>query len=247
MGILDRIGMIVRSNVNSALEKSSNPEADLNLFMLDMKDGMKQVETEVQNSVVRQKMFEMNAKQQRDRAQEWEKKAQTAVRANRDDLATEALRQKLAADQEAETYEKQADDQKVAVEQMRTQLEELKNKYAETEQNKGNLIARYNMNRYSEKVVGTRNPATGLPDSNYDRMQQKIMAEEVRAEMDEKQYRGAVAEAEIDKLHSEATLEDELASLKNRMGGKPKVDTSKPSDTAKDAPAADKDRGYKES
>lgn len=226
MGILDRVSMIVRSNVNSMLDKSSNPEADLNYFMLEMQDGMKQTEKAVQDAVVQKKVYEMQATDQRRRATEWDAKAQTAVRANRDDLATEALRQKLQAEQDAERLEQQAKDQDNNVSQMRSQLEELRKKYAETEQNKGNLIARYNMNKQAERVMGVKDPGTGLPQSDYTRMQQKIMAEQVRAEMDEQSYRGAAAEAEINKLQAEETLEDELASLKQRMGQKPKTDTT---------------------
>ena len=250
MGILDRIGTIVRSNVNSMLEKSSNPEADLNVFMLDMQDGIKQVDHEIREAAVRQKMFEMNAVEQRRRAKEWEDKAQTAIRANRDDLATEALRQKLNFEQEAERLEQQAKDQQAANTQLKSQLEELKQKYAETEQNKGNLIARYNMAKYGEKIMGVKDPATGLPQSDYNRMQQKIMAEQVRAEMDEQQYRGAAAEAEINRMQTEATLEDELAALKQRMSGKPKTESSPASSSgpaqSQDAPKPPEDRAYEE-
>src|SRR6478736_98168 len=111
MGILDRVSMIVRSNVNSMLDKSSNPEADLNYFMLEMQDGLRQTEKAVQDAVVQKKVFEMQAADQRKRAQDWDAKAQVAVRANRDDLATEALRQKLEAEQEAERLDQQAKDQ----------------------------------------------------------------------------------------------------------------------------------------
>jgi phage shock protein A len=191
-----------------------------------MQDGMRQTEKAVQEAVVQKKVYEMQANDQRRRATEWDAKAQTAVRANRDDLATEALRQKLEAEQDAERLEQQAKDQDNNVSQMRSQLDELRKKYAETEQNKGNLIARYNMNKQAERVMGVKDPGTGLPQSDYTRMQQKIMAEQVRAEMDEQSYRGAAAEAEINKLQAEETLEDELASLKQRMGQKPKTDTT---------------------
>jgi phage shock protein A len=237
MGILDRIGMIVRSNVNDMLDKSANPEADLNLFMLDMQKGIKQVEEEIYNSVAQQKMLEINATEARRKAQEWDAKAQTAVRAGRDDLATEALRLKLSAEQEAESFEKQASDQKATTTQMRAQLEELKRKYAETDQNKGNLIAKYNMAKYGQKVMGVRNPVTGLPESDYSRMEQKIMAQEARAAMDQDTLRAAAAEAELNNLQTEATLEDELAALKQRMG------TNKPKD---EAPKADNDKPYDE-
>lgn len=242
MGILDRVSMIVKSNVNAMLDKSSNPEADLNYFMLEMQDGMRQTEKAVQDAVVQKKVFEMQAADQRKRAQDWDAKAQVAVRANRDDLATEALRQKLDAEQEAERLDQQAKDQDSAVSQLRSQLEELRKKYAETEQNKGNLIARYNMNKQAERVMGVKDPATGLPQSDYTRMQQKIMAEQVRAEMDEQSYRAAATESEINKLQAQESLEDELAALKQRMGQKPKTDTPPSSST----PPAGDDKPYDE-
>lgn len=240
MGILDRVSMIVRSNVNSILDKSSNPEADLNYFMLQMQDGIKQTEEAVREAVVQKKVFEMQANDQRQRAREWDAKAQTAVRANRDDLATEALRQKLQAEEEADRLEQQAKDQDNNVSQLRSQTDQLRKKYAETEQNKGHLIARYNMNKQAERVMGVRDPGTGLPTSDYTRMQNKIMAEQVRAEMDMDSNRGMAAEAEINKLQAEETLEDELASLKQRMGQKPKADT-----TQAKPPAGD-DKPYEE-
>lgn len=237
MGILDRIGMIVRSNVNDMLDKSANPEADLNLFMLDMQKGIKQVEEEIYNSVARQKMLEINATEARRKAQDWDAKAQMAVKAGRDDLATEALRLKLSAEQEAEDAEKQATDQKATTTQMRAQLEELKKKYAETDQNKGNLIAQYNMAKYGQKVMGVRNPVTGMPESDYSRMEQKVLAQEARAAMDQDTLRAAAAEAELNNMQTEATLEDELAALKQRMGAnKPKTE----------APKADNDKPYDE-
>ena len=88
--------------------------------------------------------------------------------------------------------------------------------------------------------MGVRDPGTGLPTSDYTRMQNKIMAEQVRAEMDVDSNRGMAAEAEINKLQQEETLEDELASLKQRMGQKPKTDTTQ----AK--PAAGDDKPYDE-
>lgn len=247
MGILDRIGLIVRSNVNAALDKATNPEVELNGLLYDMQDAVKQTETEVQNAVTREKMFQMNANDARKRAQDWDAKAQTAVRHGRDDLATEALRQKLQAEQDADSFEKQATEQRNMTSQLRGSLDELKKKYAETEQNKANLIARANMAKQSQKVLGTRDPVTGLPDSDYDRMQQKILREQVRAEMDDQQLRAAAAEQELNKLEQEATLEDELAALKKRMqpktGSQPQASTGQAQPKSGDAP---KDKPYDE-
>lgn len=215
MGILDRVSMIVKSNINDVLDKSTNPQMAMNQFMLEMSDGMKQAQQAVTDSAAQQKLFEMNAGEARKKADEWERRAETAVRASRDDLAQEALRQKMAFEQQAQTYEQQAADQKTQAAQLNDMYKQLQTRYQQLERDKVNILARYSILKTANQIDG-RDPATGLPTSDYGRMQQKIMAEQVRADMDA--VPGAEAQSELDKLAAEENLDDELKALKAKMG-----------------------------
>jgi phage shock protein A len=215
MGILDRVSMIVKSNVNDFLDKSTNPQMAFNQFMLEMQDGMKQAQQAVTDAHAQKKLFEINASDARKKADEWQRRAETAVRAGRDDLAQEALRQKMKFEQDAQQYEQQASDQGVQAAKLNEMYQQLNTRYGQLERDKTNILARYSILKTANKIDG-RDPATGLPTSDYGRMQQKIMSEEVRAQMDE--IPGAAAQSEIDKLQADDNLDDELRALKSKMG-----------------------------
>lgn len=224
MGIFDRVSMIVRSNINDVLDKSTNPQMAMNQFMLEMQDGMKQAQLAVQDAAGQKKLFEMNATEARKKTDEWEKRAETAVKAGRDDLASEALRQKARYQEDAERYEQQASEQATQATQLNDMYKQLQTRYGQLERDKTNILARYSIVKTANKIDG-RDPATGLPTSDYGRMQQKIMAEQARAEMDV--VPGAAAESEIDKLAAQDTLDDELKALKAKMGLGKKDDEDK--------------------
>lgn len=215
MGIFDRVSMIVRSNINDVLDKSTNPQMAMNQFMLEMQDGMKQAQQAVTDSAAQKKLFEMNATEARKKAGEWERRAETAVKAGRDDLASEALRQKSNFEQDAERYEQQATEQAQQATQLSDMYKQLETRYGQLQRDKTNILARYSILKTANQIDG-RDPATGLPTSDYGRMQQKIMAEQARADMDA--VPGAAAESEIDKLAAQDNLDDELKALKSKMG-----------------------------
>lgn len=216
MGILDRVNMIVKSNVNDFLDKAANPKKDLDLYIYDMGDGIKEAEQGVQDTLVQVKMLENNAKEARNKAAQWEQRAEQAVKAGRDDLATEALRQQRNFQEEAANYEAQYAEHNQIGKELRVKLDELRLKYDDLQRNKVNLLARYEMAKTAQKVTGTRDPLTGLNQGDLSRMERKINAEQIRADMDT--VPGAAAEAEIDKLAGGDNLDDELAVLKEKMG-----------------------------
>lgn len=222
-GIVERITNIARANVNDLLDKAQNPEAELNYFIQQVLDSIPEAEKAVAQAVAQQKLLQINAEQARKQAGEWENRAQKAVAAGRDDLATEALRQKSVHEQEAETYESQLGEQKVLADSLRQQTDVLKHKYRELELNKNNLIARYRMAKAAQKITGVRDPGTGLNEGDYSRMERKIMAEEALTELEG--GTSAAAEAEIDSLGKDTSLEDELAALKARLNLPPKADS----------------------
>ncbi len=224
MGTLDRISMIVKSNVNAMLEKAENPERELNYFILEMGDSIKQAEIEVQNALVQAKFLENQSNEARRKGQDWESKAERALKANREDLAREALRLKAQADEEATNYQSQYDMQMVQQKALQEQLKLLKQKYDQVQKDKTNLLARYQMARLTNKVFGEKDPGTGLNTGDYARMERKIMASEAENTLDDRAAKAAQTEAEINNLPSD-DLDAELAALKAKMNLGKKEDT----------------------
>jgi phage shock protein A len=220
MGILDRINMIVKSNVNDFLDKAANPRKDIDLYIYEMGDGIKEAEQNVTDTLVQINMLKQQANQARQQANEWGARAEKAVKAGRDDLAMEALRQQKKYEEEAIAFEEQFSSQEQNGREIRARLEELKQKYEDMQRNKANYIARWEMAKAANQVTGTRDPVTGLNQGDYSRMERRIMADMARAEMDVDP--AAATQAEIDKLGGDAiggnSLDDELKALKDKMG-----------------------------
>jgi phage shock protein A len=222
MGILDRINMIVKSNVNDFLDKAANPRKDIDLYIYDMGDGIKEAEQNVTDTLVQINMLKQQAGQARQQVNEWGARAEKAVRAGRDDLAMEALRQQKKFEEEAVAFEEQFASQEQNGREIRARLEELKQKYEDLQRNKANYIARWEMAKAANTVTGTRDPVTGLNQGDYARMERRIMGDMARAEMDLDP--AAAAQAEIDSLgggtggNGGDTLDEELKALKDKMG-----------------------------
>src|ERR1700759_1198604 len=102
MGILDRISRLVSSNVNSAIDKMSDPGKEIDQLVIDMEAQLKKARQEVQTALATEKRQRMRAEALYKSATEWEERAERAVRAGDDNLAREALKRKGEIDAEGQ-------------------------------------------------------------------------------------------------------------------------------------------------
>ncbi len=219
MGILERVSMIVKSNVNDILDKAENPERQLNYFIVEMADSIKEAEVSTQSAMAQAKLLQLQSEEATRKGLDWEQKAERALKANREDLAREALRMKGQADADAAQLKTQYEAQMVLQKELRENLVLLRQKYEDVQRNKVNLLARYGMAKINNQIYGEKDPATGLSDSAMSRMERKIMAGEAYNEMAGAEIKAAQTEAEINNLPGGSDeLDSELAALKAKMG-----------------------------
>ena len=184
MGIFDRLKTVVSSNINDLINKAEHPEKMLNQLVVDMNQQMLESKKSVAMAIADEKKLERELLEQKRVAGEWERKAIIAVKANRDDLAKEALARK----QEAETYYNQLkpqwDSQKVAVEKLKETLRQLQNKIDEASRKKNILVARAKRAEAQEKIHKTMSSISGSTSAfdTFDRMAKKVDELEARAD-----------------------------------------------------------------
>lgn len=226
MGIWARISTLVKSNINAMISKAEDPEKILNQLIIDMREQFLEARKQVAVTIADEKRLKQQYEAELEKAQEWEKKAMIAVKAGRDDLATQALARKQEHDGLAEQWQQQWMAQKQAADQLRDALSRLNAKIQEASRKKNLLIARAKRAEAQKKIQDTM---SGLGDNGafdtFSRMEEKVMQQEAEAQ-------AAVelsGELEGDKLASDfkalesssAGQSDALAALKAKMGVAP--------------------------
>src|SRR4029077_13948710 len=91
MGLLERVGTLIRANLNDMIDRAEDPEKMIKQVILDMENQYLQVKTQVAVSIADQHMLEKKLRENEDTGNDWMRKAERAVDKNEDDLARAAL------------------------------------------------------------------------------------------------------------------------------------------------------------
>jgi phage shock protein A len=91
MGLFDRIGRVVRANVNSFISAAEDPERILEQTVMEMQHDLIQLRQAVAQAIATQKRTERQSGQAQATAEEWYRRAQLALQKGEETLAKEAL------------------------------------------------------------------------------------------------------------------------------------------------------------
>jgi len=219
MGILDRMSRLIRANINDFIDNAEDPEKMLNELLREMQSSIREARQQVANMIAQEKQLEAELQDAQMDAREWDRKAELAVRREREDLAREALRRKRDAEEISMVYAGQLAGQEEAIDKLRGQLKVLERKYEEAESKRNILIARHRRAQAQKRIAET---FSSLPDMSamgeLERMEKRIIGDEAQAaamqELEEDNIEWQFAE-----LEAEPDVEDELLALKARIAG----------------------------
>ena len=214
MGLLDRISMLVRSNVNDLLDRAENPEKTLDQVIRDMADAITKAKSQVAETIAQKNLIESNLENAQKLSNEWGTKAQLAVQKGADDLAREALRRKKDYDANAQVYASQLQGQTEVTDKLKADLQALQSKYEDVVRNREVLIARHRTAQAQQKVQQTAAALQGIdPTSELFRMEEKIRMEEARARASTELNESSL-DRRFAQLEADPDVEAELAALK---------------------------------
>jgi phage shock protein A len=221
MGILERMATVIKSNLNSLINKAEDPEKMLDQVMMQMREQLAEARREVAVTMADEKRLGTQLEAELEQVREWEQRAMLAVQKGDDELAREALRRKADHEQIAIGYKKQWDAQKASTENLKNALRALSQKIEEAARKKNLLIARQ---KRAEAQKHIHEVMTGLTDSSafetFDRMAAKVDQLEAQAgaavEISQ-ELSGEALEQRFKALEGAGNVDQELNALKARM------------------------------
>jgi phage shock protein A len=156
MPLLERIGTLLRANLNDLVERAEDPEKLCKQLVLDMENQLMQVKTQVAMALADQHLLTKKHKEHTDATAEWRRKAEIAVEKLKDDLARAALEKSLASEQMATGFAQQMEDQAQETELLRNAYSRLERKLAETRSACEMLVAQSRRAKATGKVNAAR-------------------------------------------------------------------------------------------
>jgi phage shock protein A len=218
MGILGRLSSLIKSNVNDVIDSMQDPAKEIDQMVRDMEESARQARTEVGQCLAGEKRLQKRVTDLEGEAADWEKRAETAVRAGDDALAKEALLRKAEKEAERAETKKALQEQGVYADQLTQALKALDARLKDIKLRQGTLRAKA---RSTKKGAPLSAKTSAFDD--FERMAGKIDAVEAEAGLDE-QLGGRSAESEaaerkLNDMAAQSSVDDALAELKKKLGG----------------------------
>lgn len=226
MGIFSRFSDIVNSNINAILDKAEDPEKIVRLMIQEMEDTLVEVRSAAARSIADKKDLNRKLSALERERDEWDNKAEMAMRKGREDLAKAALVEKSRANAAADAVRADYD----AVDEGLTKLnEDISRLEAKLEDAKGRqkaLLARHKT--ASSRLAARRK----IHDYKID--DAMVRFEQYTRRIDDVEGRVEAYDMGLPKdlnhefagLEAEETIEKDLDALRRRVSG----GDSKPAD-----------------
>jgi phage shock protein A len=156
MALLERVGTLLRANINDLIEKAEDPEKLCKQLVLDMENQLLQVKTQVAIAIADQHLLQKKLKEHEEAMNQFNRKAELAVQKQQDDLARAALERSISHQQLAQSFAQQLDDQTTEAETLRNAFTKLQQKLEETRSACDMLITRNRRARTIGKAHAAR-------------------------------------------------------------------------------------------
>jgi phage shock protein A len=217
MGIFDRMSRMIKSNVNSKIDKHRDPAKELEQIVLDLEAELKKNQAETAEIMATEKRITARLPMLEKQIQLWGERAEAAVRAGDDELAKEALIRRGQAEETLVEAKKYALQMQEALKANHAKLREIKMK-------KGAIRARVatskNVEVSAEALDEFERVAGKVDDS-----EAEVEANDELAELTHESARDAQVEEKFRAMEKKgaagSAVDDRLAALKRRMAPPP--------------------------
>jgi len=218
MSIFSRIRDLLSANINSMLDSAEDPEKMAEEYLRQLNNELYEAKTNVAASMADAMKLNTKEAQYLAETEQWNNKAEAALRAGDEELAKAALARKVQASKLAQQYKEQSDQQDAQVEQLQQALVQLETRIAETKAKKELIVAKKNRAQTQEAIQRT---VRGLGDisamDKLDHLEEKVDDRLARADAMAK-LEGDTLDSKFRDLERDSEVDSELAELKKKLG-----------------------------
>ena len=217
MGIFSRFSDIVNANINAVLEKAEDPEKIIRLMIQEMEDTLVEIRSAAAKCIADRKELGRHMDHLEREQEEWSRRAELAVRRDREDLARAALVEKQSIGDELQRMTSELDNLDSQLDKFNADITQLQSKLTDAKTRQRSIVIRH-------KTASTQLAARKhIHDDKIDEMlfrfenaERRIDRVEAQGESLDMGRRKGLAE-EIAGLEDNDRVEDELAKLKAKV------------------------------
>ena len=219
MAIFERISDLVRANINDLLDKAEDPEKMVKQIIIDMEDQIRKSTQSLGTAMGSLNQVKKQLENAQEQSNNWQAKAKTCLEQGNEDLAKQALENKVKQDKMVAQYQEMVTSMEAQVNEIKSQIDIMKQKLEEARSKQAMLSARSQMadaKTQMSKTLGNMDTKSAF--AKMDKMEQKI--EQKEAQADAIANVSGVSYEETDpfkKMDDENAINAELEELKNEM------------------------------
>lgn len=219
MAIFERISDLVKANINDLIDKAENPEKMVKQIIIDMEDQLRKATQGLGTAMGSFNQVKKQLATAQEQSNMWQSKARTCLEQGNEELAKQALENKVKQDKMVAQYQEMVNSMEAQVNEIKSQVDVLKQKLEEARSKQAMLVARSRMadaKSQMAKTLGNMDSKSAF--AKMDKMEQKIEQKESQA--DAFSEVSGIQENESDpfaQMDRENSINAELEKLKNEM------------------------------
>jgi len=217
MGIFSRLADIINSNIGATLDRAENPEKMVRMMIQEMEDTLVEVRANAAKAIADKKEIARKRARIKEASSSWERKAELAMSKGREDLARGALLEKAKLQEALESMDEELEHLAESIEKHEQDVLKLEAKLREVKAKQQAIVARTET-AVSRIKVRERVNDSRLSDAfkRFDQMERRLDDAEGRIESFDL-GRGKTLADEISDLEVENGIEEELATMRERL------------------------------
>ncbi len=216
MGIFSRFSDIVNANINAVLEKAEDPEKIIRLMIQEMEDTLVEIRSAAAKCIADRKELRRHTEYLEREIAEWQRRAELALRRERDDLARAALTEKQGIEDQVSKLKIEAGNLDHQMDKFNADITQLQSKLNDAKIRQRSIVIRH---KTAKSQLSARRH---IHDDRIDEMLFRFENAERRIDQVESEAeavamgRNRPLADEIEDLESDDRVEAELARMKSK-------------------------------